>query len=152
MNRLLDGADFIQVPDLSEIDDPLMRIGFQAGGIRTYLSVPLRNNDRLLGRIVAGRQQVRPFTDKQVALLQNFAAQAVIAMENARLLGELRQRTEEVAALVEFTCANRIAFLPLKIGFGRLLYDYGLPWIKIVCQQIRGCLPCQIAFTKRAFA
>jgi GAF domain-containing protein len=152
MNRLLDGADFIQVPDLSEIDDPLMRIGFQAGGIRTYLSVPLRKDDRLVGRFVAGRREVRPFSDKQIGLLQNFAAQAVIAMENARLLGELRQRTEEVAALVEFTCANRIAFLPLKIGFGRLLYDYGLPWIKIVCQQIRGCLPCQIAFTKRAFA
>jgi GAF domain-containing protein len=48
MNRLLDGADFIQIPDLSEVDDPLMRIGFQVGGIRTYLSVPLRKDGRLL--------------------------------------------------------------------------------------------------------
>jgi adenylate cyclase len=83
----------VQVPDVGESADP------EQGGIRTSLYVPLRKDDRLLGLIVASRQEVRLFSDKEIKLLENFAAQAVIAMENARLLGELRQRTEEVAEL-----------------------------------------------------
>jgi adenylate cyclase len=97
--RLLEGEPFAHTPDLAEIDDPLARTGVELGGTRTLLWVALRKDDKLLGLIGAARLEVRPFSDEQIALLQNFAAQAVIAMENARLLGELRQRTDQVAVL-----------------------------------------------------
>ena len=78
--------------------DPFYVTAAELGGARTVLRVPLLRDNDLLGHLWVFRQEVRSFSDKQVALLENFAAQAVIALENARLLGELRQRTDEIAA------------------------------------------------------
>jgi adenylate cyclase len=100
--RIIGGENLISIPDLADPEvirltprfEPLVRLA----GAHSYVSAALRK-DEMFGMIAIYRREVRPFTDKQIALLQNFAAQAVIAVENARLLGELRQRTDEVAEL-----------------------------------------------------
>jgi transcriptional regulator with GAF, ATPase, and Fis domain len=91
-------ADCTEDPSYKQADDDFVAL-VDLCGVRTLLDAPLLKKGELIGTIALYRQEVRRFTDQQVELVRNFAAQAVIAIENARLLKELRQRTEEVEKL-----------------------------------------------------
>src|SRR6516164_7919753 len=105
MAPLTRGEPFVQLEDARDTaayhSDAALRQRVDDARIRSWLAVALRKNEMLLGAILLHREEVRPFSSKEIALLQNFAAQAVIAMENARLITETREALEQQTATAE---------------------------------------------------
>jgi two-component system, NtrC family, sensor kinase len=106
LTRVVETLDIVHIADYradrAYLDgDPLAVAGVELGGIRTLLVVPMIKDEQLVGAIGIFHQDVRPFSDKQIALISNFAAQAVIAIENTRLLNELRESLQQQTATAD---------------------------------------------------
>src|SRR5262249_22934607 len=137
----------VQIEDLAGSQgyldrDPLVTVAVEQGGVRTLFGVPMIRKKELIGTIVLYRTEVRAFTDKQIDLLQNFAAQGIIAIENTRRLKELRQRTDDVSEALEQQTATAEVLKVISSSPGELepVFDAMLANATRLCEAKFGTL------------